>query len=104
MKTALFVLCFFSATVVFGQSAAGAGALSAEPIVIEFNSHSQHASYQAMGQEQTLFAQSSNVQAHGVRPLWEVALPSQLTPLGDSARLLKKDHATAKKAEVVWNN
>ena len=104
MKTALLVLCFFGATVAFGQSAGGAGALSAEPVVIEFNSHAQHASYQGMGQEQTLFAQSSNAQAHGVRPLWEVAVPSQVTPLGDSARLLKKEHATAKKAEVVWNN
>ena len=44
MKTALLVLCFFGATVAFGQSAGGAGALSAEPVVIEFNSHAQHAS------------------------------------------------------------
>jgi hypothetical protein len=104
MKTALFVLVFLSATAVFGQSGAGAGALNAEPVVIEFNSHAGHASYQDMGREQNLFQQSSNIQAHGVRPLWEFALPSQAIPLGDSARMLRKEHADAKKAEIVWNN
>lgn len=104
MKTTLFVLLFLSATVAFGQSSAGAGALSAEPVVIEFTSHAGHASYQDVGQEQNLFRQSSNVQAHGVRPLWEFAVPSQATPLGDSARMLRKEHADAKKAQIVWNN
>ena len=47
---------------------------------------------------------SVNVQAHGVRPLWEVAKPSEPVPLGDAARLLRKEHAAAKKADIVWNN
>ena len=47
---------------------------------------------------------SINVQAHGVRPLWEVATPAYVVPLGDSARMLKKEHMSAKKAEIVWNN
>jgi hypothetical protein len=48
--------------------------------------------------------QSINVQAHGVRPLWEVAQPAYVTPLGDSARLLRQEHMSAKKAEIVWTN
>jgi hypothetical protein len=104
MKTALFVLFFLSATVAFGQASAGAGALSAEPVVIQFAGHAEHASYQGMGQEQNLFQQSSNTQAHGVRPLWEFAVPSLVTPLGDSARVLRKEHADAKKAGIVWSN
>lgn len=57
-----------------------------------------------MGQAQDIMEQSINVQAHGVRPLWEVATPAYIVPLGDSARLLKKEHMFAKKAEIVWNN
>jgi len=104
MKTTLFVFCFFCATAAFGQATACAGAISNEPVRVEFASHPARASYQGMGQEQNLFAQSLNVQAHGVLPLSEVKLPSMVTPLGDSARLLKEEHLTAKKAEVIWTN
>jgi mRNA degradation ribonuclease J1/J2 len=105
MKTTLVVLCFFCATAAFGQAASsGTTALSSEPVVIQFNGHPAHASYQTMGQEQNLLHQSGNVQAHGVRPLWEVAIPSHVVPLGDSARMLRKEHAGAKKADIVWNN
>jgi hypothetical protein len=100
MKIALCVLgilCF--AGVAFGQagSAIGSG-ISAEPVVYEFRSHEGHAA------QQDIMEQSMNVQAHGVRPLWEVATPAYVTPLGDSARLLRQEHMSAKKAEIVWNN
>ncbi|HEX3354758.1 MAG TPA: hypothetical protein VHS34_18205 [Terriglobales bacterium] len=104
MKTALLVSLFFCATVAFGQSSAGAGALNAEPVIIEFNSHAAHASVRAMGHEESLLQSSVNVQAHGTRPLWEVAVPSQAMPLGDYARNWRKEHASAKKAEIVWSN
>jgi len=103
MKTTLFVLCFFCATAAFAQNA-NYGAVSAEPVVIQFTSHTGHASPQPMGTEQNLLGQSGFTYAHGERPLWEVASPSQVTPLGDSARVLKKAHETAKKADIVWNN
>jgi hypothetical protein len=106
MKIALCVLglfCFAGAA--FGQAVAGSGAgLSAEPIVYEFQSHAGHATQQGMGVQQDIMETSSNVQAHGVRPLWEVATPAYVTPLGDSARLLKQEHMSAKKAEIVWSN
>jgi hypothetical protein len=96
------ILCF--AGMAFGQAASTASALSAEPTIYEFQSHAGHAAQQGMGQQQDIMERSLNVQAHGVRPLWEVATPAYVTPLGDSARLLKKEHMSAKKAEIVWNN
>jgi hypothetical protein len=105
MKVTLCVLgivCF--AGMAFGQASTGASGLSAEPTIYEFQSHAGHAAYQGMGQRQDIMEQSTNVQAHGVRPLWEVATPAYVVPLGDSARMLRKEHMFAKKAEIVWNN
>ncbi|MBZ5652717.1 MAG: hypothetical protein LAO18_19790 [Acidobacteriia bacterium] len=105
MKTALLVwgiLVFAGAA--FGQASSGAMGLNAEPIVYEFQSHPGHASQMEMGKHQDIMEQFTNVQAHGVRPLWEAAKPAYVVPLGDSARMLKKEHMNAKKAEVVWTN
>jgi hypothetical protein len=97
------ILCF--AGIAFGQAgSATSSGMSAEPVVYEFQSHTGHAAQQGMGQTQDIMEQSINVQAHGVRPLWEVAQPAYVAPLGDSARLLRKEHMSAKTAEIVWNN
>ena len=104
MKTSVFVLCFLCATAAFGQSGGVGSALTATPSVLEFSSHEQLASQHPMGHEQNLLEASGYSWAQGERPLWEVAPVSHPTPLGDSARSLRKEHATAKKAEVVWNN
>ncbi len=106
MKTTLCVFCILCfAGAAFGQAGGAVGSgISAEPIVYEFQSHPGRALQQGMGQHQDIMEQSLNVQAHGVRPLWEVATPAYVTPLGDSARMLKQEHASAKKAEIVWNN
>ena len=105
MKTTLLVLSFLCfAGAAFGQAAAGGIGLSAEPVVYEFQSHAGHASQTDMGAPRNIMEQHNNVQAHGVRPLWEVATPAYVVPLGDSARMLKKEHMYAKKAEIVWNN
>jgi len=106
MKIALCVvgiLCF--AGMAFGQAGgATSSGLSAEPTIYEFQSHLGHAAQQGMGQAQDIMETSINVQAHGVRPLWEFASPAKVVPLGDSARILKQEHVAAKKAEIVWNN
>lgn len=105
MKITLCVLgivCF--AGMAFGQASTAASGLSAEPQIYEFQSHTGHAAQQGMGQQQDIMEQSINVQAHGVRPLWEVAKPAYVVPLGDSARMLRKEHLLAKKAEIVWSN
>src|SRR5216683_941760 len=79
------ILCFGG--MAFGQAgSATSSGISAEPIVYEFQSHSARAAQQGMGQAQDIMEQSVNVKAHGVRPLWEVAKPAYVAPLGDSAR------------------
>jgi hypothetical protein len=98
----LFFLCFAAAA--FGQASVGGAGLSAEPVVYEFQSHTGRASQQEMGTHQDIMEQSTNVVAHGVRPLWEFATPAMVVPLGDSARVLRKEHLAAKKADIVWNN
>jgi hypothetical protein len=57
-----------------------------------------------MAPTQDLLGRFAYVYARGERPLWEVAPVSQAVPLGDVARMLRKEHATAKKADVVWEN
>jgi hypothetical protein len=105
MKIALCVLgllCFTGVAV--GQSSIGGSGLNAEPVIYDFASHQARAQQQGMGQALDIMETSLNVSAHGVRPLWEVHVPSSAVPLGDSARILRKEHMTAKKAEIVWNN
>jgi hypothetical protein len=106
MKVTLCVLGFLCfAGLAFGQASGSASSgVSAQPMIYEFQSHAAHASQQGMGDQQDIMERSANVQAHGVRPLWEVATPAYVVPLGDSARLLRQEHTSAKKAEIVWNN
>jgi hypothetical protein len=105
MKMALCGLVFVClAGAAFGQASSGAVGLNAEPVVYEFSSHQGHAAQMDMGQQQEIMEHYSHVEAHGTRPLWEFATPAFVTPLGDSARLLRKEHMGAKKAEIVWNN
>jgi hypothetical protein len=102
MKT-LILLCFLSATTAFAQNVAY-GTVSAEPVIPQFASHASRAAMEPMRADQNLLGTFAPTVAHGERPLWEVATPAAVTPLGDSARMLKKAHETAKKAEVVWHN
>lgn len=104
MKTALFVLCLLCTTAALGQSAASYSTLNSEPQMVEFFSHPQHAARQPMAQEQNLQGSPGYFYARGERPLWEVAEESPAMALGDIARILRKEHAAAKKADVVWQN
>jgi hypothetical protein len=100
--TLLFLLCLLCTSAAFGQSGAAASPMSSEPVVYAFYSHPQHAAQQSMGQEQNLLGNSCYVSAKGERPLWEFAPPE--TPLGDVARVLRKEHEMARKAHYFWNN
>ena len=105
MKKTLFILCLLCllcATRAFGQTAAAV--LSAESQRIEVPSHEQHAMQQAMGVEKTLLITGYNAHEQGVRPLWEFSVVHHEVPLGDTARMLKQQHAAAKKAEIIWEN
>jgi hypothetical protein len=103
MKSTFFMLCFLCTTAALGQSVGGP-TLSSQPQVFQVPSHPEHAFPQSMAQQQSLLERSGSVYARGERPLWEVAPVSRVVPLGDVARILRKEHATAKKADVVWEN
>jgi hypothetical protein len=102
MKTALFVICVLCTSTAFGQLALSS--ISAQPTVYTFDSHPEHASRQPMAQEQNLNGGVTLTYGQGERPLWEVAAPVRETPLGDSARMLRQEHATARKAARCWQN
>ena len=104
MKISLFALCFLCATAALGQSGMVGSALSNQASVFEFSSHEEFAAQKPMGIEHNLLEGSTYSWAQGERPLWEVAPVTHRTPLGDSARLLKKEHESAKKADFIWNN
>jgi hypothetical protein len=102
MKNTLFMLCLLCATGAFGQVTGAV--LSSEPQRIEVPSHEQHAMQQSMGEQRNLLIEGSSVSGRGVRPLWEFAPVHYEAPLGDTARMLKKQHDEAKKADIVWEN
>ncbi len=96
----LFVFCLLSATSALGQSFASV--LTTEPQVLQLPSHDLHASQRPMQEEQNLLISSTSVSARGERPLWEAgAKPAAEIPLGDVARRLRSERATAKKAVKV---
>jgi hypothetical protein len=98
----VFALCFLCATVALGQS--GGGTMSSQAYPLQLPSHEALATQHPMAIEQNLLVGAGFSWAQGERPLWEVAPVSHPTPLGDSARTLRKEHEVAKKAEFVWNN
>ena len=108
MKHLFFVslaVCIF-----FAVSAAGqvSGVLNAQPQMFEMPSHPQQASQQAMGQSRDIMERSVSVWGQGEKPLWEamqeMGTLAAVTPLGDSARALRKEHVAVKKATIVWSN
>ena len=104
MKVTLAVLFLLCASAAFGQATAGASALSAQPVVIQMQSHPEHASYTPLGQEQYLSEKSTYTFGHGERPLWEVAPVKTEVPLGDVARALREEHLKARKADFFREN
>jgi hypothetical protein len=101
MKKTIFAFCFLCATTAFGQTA-GSLSSAAQPTVIP--DHPQHASEHAMAQESSLLGNSAYTYAQGERPLWEFATVKNETPLGDTARALKKERTENKKPVKVWEN
>ncbi len=103
LSVTVFLLCLLMSTGALAQ----AGGLGAAPMGSTFTvpDHAMHASPQSVAQAQSLFPSASTVSvAEGELPLWEVAPEHHEMPLGDAARLQKKEHATDKKARVVWEN
>ena len=86
MKNTLFALFFlFCVASAFGQTSAPVLPNVSAPMIM--SEHPQHASQHDMAQEQSLFGSDKRV-----------------TPLGDIARSLRREHEAARKAEIIWEN
>ena len=99
MKTTILLFCLLCTAAAFGQSYS----VGVAPIQSTYNppDHPTRAVFQPMLAEQSLLGVSGFTSAHGEMPLWEAPIDSHEVPLGDIARTLKKEHATAKKARLV---
>lgn len=95
----LVLLCLLCASAAFGQ-AVFAQPSYAQPLVMA--DHPQHASQHELAQPQDLFEHSGYTYAKGERPLSDFGHPSEPEPLGDIARAYRKEHASVKKAEFVF--
>jgi hypothetical protein len=102
MKTTIFVICLLCATAAFGQYGSSGG--PAMTSTVQMTTHPAYALSQPMGQEHSLLEGTSVTSAHGEIPLWEAVPEKRTTPLGDVARMLKKEHAKDKKARKVYEN
>jgi hypothetical protein len=102
MKTitcTLFFLC--ATTVAFSQNAS---VLTNEVQPIRIDGHVQHASEHPMALESSLLSSGSYSYAKGEVPLADLASPIYETPLGDVARVNRKERAASnapKAARVV---
>lgn len=101
MKLNLLGSFLLFASLTWGQS--GVPVLNGQPQPLRLAGNSQRASAAPMGEQQSLLSSGTYSSGKGERPIWEVA-PSCSTPLGDTARALRKQHETAKKAIFIREN
>jgi len=103
MKTVFLVLCLLWTTAAFGQYFGFGASISSQPQPYQPPSHPEHASVHALAAEQYVLAGTNYSSAQGERPTWE--LPQAPTrSLGETARILRREHAKLKKARVVFEN
>ena len=100
MKTTLLVLYLLLTSAAFGQNA---GSISGQPQPYHPTGNPAHASVQPLAQEQYVLSGTHYSSAQGEKATWELP-QAPVVPLGDIARMLKKDHAKLKKARVVYEN
>jgi hypothetical protein len=105
MKVILAAFCCLFASAAFGQAVAGGSVLSNQPYVMQMPSHPERASQQGLATPQDLLERTSFVIIQGEKSL-DVNPSAVRTsePLGDIARLLRKQRAFSKKAETLWEN
>jgi len=104
MKTAFLVLCLLLTTAAFGQYFGGSAAsISSEVVPYRSPSHPQHASIQPMAAEQYVLGGTNYSSAQGERPTWELP-QAPVQSLGETARILRREHAKLKKARFVFEN
>jgi len=99
MKLTFVLLCLLCASAAFGQAVLAQPSY-AQPLVMV--DHPQHAAQHELAQPQDLFEHSGYSYAKGELPLSDFVHPSEPGPLGDIARAYRKEHASVKKAEFVF--
>lgn len=104
MKTARLLCLLFLASLTWGQSSLAPSIVNGQPQPLHQLGNAQQASPAAMRQSQNLLGSATYSSAKGERPLWEVAPPITVIPLGDTARALRKEHEAAKKAKFIREN
>lgn len=99
----LFALCILGSVGAAGQTVGGYW-LNGQPQMLVMPEHPQHASQTPLAQEQDLRERSTHVYAQGERPVWEFMPAPPFVPIADLARILRDEHARAKKAVVIRND
>jgi hypothetical protein len=102
MKTMIVLLLVISATGAFAQSYGTV--LNGDPVIFRIPGHPEHASMQEMAAPHYIVHATNGTVGFGVQPLWEFPVVSESVSLGEAARELRKQHATAKKAEKVLSD
>jgi len=99
MKTAFLVLCLLLTTAAFGQYVG----VSSQPQPYQAPSHPEHAAIHDLATEQYVLSGSNYSSAQGERPVWDLP-QAPVQSLGETARILRKEHAKVKKARTVFEN
>ena len=106
MKTTLFALFLLAIPAAFAQANYTATyAASSQAQMLEVVDHPQHAEQHALATEHPLLSSSDSTYARGERPLGDfVPVPPRQSsvPLGDVARVFRKEKLATKKAEIVF--
>ncbi len=101
MKITVLAFCLFCTVAALGQSSLSGASMAPS---FQVPDHPGRASQQPAPQEQNLLGNSSLTAAHGEMPLWEAIPERHVVPLGDQARILRKEHEAVKQARFVWVN
>lgn len=101
MKTTFLILCLLLTAAAFGQNGSSR---SSQPTPYQSPSHPEHAAVHALAAEQYVLGGTSYLSAQGERPAWDLPQASAAPSLGETARILRNEHAKLKKARFVFEN
>ncbi|HET7205844.1 MAG TPA: hypothetical protein VFI95_04610 [Terriglobales bacterium] len=101
MKVMFTLAVLLFATAAFTQTAP---VLYGDAHPVQVPSHPEHASVHDLAAPAYILGGAGVEFARGVRPLWEVAGERDAMPLGDVARMLRKEREAKKKAEKVLSD
>jgi hypothetical protein len=106
MKITFLVLCVLLTTAAFGQYGSRANSISSQPQAYPSPSHTANATTHGLAAERPVLGGTNYIIAQGERALSDLpqAATAAAPSLGDTARMLRTEHAKLKKARVVFEN